>query len=166
MFGTSNVLKYSFYIGAIALLTVGLVIFLRYRRLDIAIPIILTDISEVMIVLGLASLINWNLDLPSIAGIIAAVGTGVNDQIVITDETFRHRGKGRKEIVSITEQIRRAFFIIFTAAATIIAAMLPILGIGAGLLKGFAFTTIMGVLVGVIITRPGYAKVLQEVLRE
>jgi len=159
-------LKYSFYIGVIALLTIGLVIFLRYRRLGIAIPIMLTDISEVLIVLGLASLINWNLDLPSIAGIIAAVGTGVNDQIVMTDETLRHRRKERKEIISVTEQIRRAFFIIFTAAATIIAAMIPILGIGAGMLKGFAFTTIMGVLVGIFITRQGYAKVLQEFLKE
>lgn len=160
-------LTYSAVIGVIALLTVGVVIFLRYRRLDISIPIMLTDVSEVTIVLGLAALINWNLDLPSIAGIIAAVGTGVNDQIVITDETFRRERKTERKtsVLSINEQIKRAFFIIFTAAATIIAAMIPILSIGAGMLKGFAFTTIMGVLVGITITRPGYAKIVEHILK-
>ncbi|MFH1404447.1 MAG: hypothetical protein ABIH11_09285 [Candidatus Altiarchaeota archaeon] len=162
-------LKYSFMIGVIALLTVGVVIYLRYRRLSVSIPIILTDVSEVVIVLGLASILNWSIDLPSVAGIIAAVGTGVNDQIVITDETMmkkRHGSSKKREIVNVSEQIRRAFFVIFTAAATIIAAMLPILSIGAGMLKGFAFTTIMGVLVGILITRPGYAVVLRHVLEE
>jgi len=33
------------------------------------------------------------------------------------------------------------------------------------MLKGFAFTTIIGVLIGIIITRPGYAKVIETILR-
>ena len=35
----------------------------------------LIEIMIVIIILGFASLIDWKLDLPSIAGIIAAVGT-------------------------------------------------------------------------------------------
>ncbi|MCX6695197.1 MAG: hypothetical protein NTU61_02735 [Candidatus Altiarchaeota archaeon] len=159
-------LSYSFYIGIIALITVALIIYLRYRRMDVSLSIIATDISEVVIVLAFAALINWNLDLPSVAGILAAVGTGVNDQIVMTDETLVDRRKDRKQFFNVSEQIKRAFFIIFTAAATIIAAMIPILSIGAGMLKGFAFTTIMGVLIGVLITRPGYAVVIREILKQ
>ena len=158
-------LKYSALTGLIALLTVGFLIFLRYRNWKISIPIMLTDLSEVSIVLGLAALIKWDIDLPSMAGIIAAVGTGVNDQIILTDELLGGKKEARK-FFSLGEQVKKAFYIIFTAAATIIAAMLPILSIGAGMLKGFAFTTIMGVLVGIIITRPGYAKVIEYVLRE
>lgn len=158
-------LRYSAITGFIALVTVGIIIFLRYRNPLISIPIMLTDISEVTAVLGLAALINWDLDLPSMAGIIAAVGTGVNDQIIITDEIL----SGRKEIkkfFSVGEQIRKAFYIVFMAASTMIAAMLPILSIGAGMLKGFAFTTIMGVLIGILVTRPGYAKVIEYFLKE
>ncbi|MBM3308656.1 MAG: hypothetical protein FJY77_00215 [Candidatus Altiarchaeales archaeon] len=157
-------LKYSALTGLVALLTVGLLIFLRYRNWKISVPIMLTDLSEVSIVLGLAALINWDIDLPSMAGIIAAVGTGVNDQIILTDELISGRREAKK-FFSLGEQVRKAFSIIFLAAATIIAAMLPILSIGAGMLKGFAFTTIMGVLVGIIITRPGYARVIEYVLR-
>lgn len=158
-------LNYSLIIGLVALITVGAAIFVKYRRLSIAVPIVLTDISEVLIVLGLAAILSWNIDLQSAAGIIAAVGTGVNDQIIITDETSK-RKRERREIVSVVEQIKRAFFIIFAAAATIVAAMLPILTIGAGMLKGFAFTTILGVLVGIFITRPGYAVYIKELLQE
>jgi len=156
-------LEYSFIIGVIAIITVALVIFLRYRALFIVIPTIITGLSEIIIILGIASLINWELDLPAVAGIIAAVGTGVDDQIVITDETIK-RGREKKKIVSLTERIRRAFFIIFTAAATTIAVMLPVFSIQA--LKGFAFMTIVGVLIGVFITRPSYAKIIEEIVAD
>ena len=73
--------------GLFAMLAVGLVIFLRYRKIKIAIPILITMLSELFITLGFAAFIKWNLDLASIAGMIAAIGTGVNDQIVIIDES-------------------------------------------------------------------------------
>jgi preprotein translocase subunit SecD len=79
--------------GFFAIVAVGVVIFIRYRDTRIVVPIIATGISEVIIILGIASLIRWNIDLPAIAGIIAAVGTGVDDQIVITDEVFMEREK-------------------------------------------------------------------------
>lgn len=158
-------LRYSLITGILAIITVSVVIFIRYRRLFIVGPVLVTGLSEIIIILGLASLINWEIDLPAIAGIIAAVGTGVDDQIVITDETIRRGGK-KKKIISLTERIRIAFFIIFTAAATTIAVMLPLMTFVAGMLKGFAFITIMGVLIGVFITRPAYAKIIEEMLKK
>ena len=158
-------LKYCFYAGLFSIVVVSLVIFLRYKKMFIVIPVMVTCISEVILILGLASAVSWELDLLAVAGIIAAVGTGVDNQIVITDETLKRR-KGEKErVVSFTEQIGRAFFIIFTSAATIIAAMIPLFAIGAGMLKGFAFTTIMGVLFGVFITRPAFAATIEFLLK-
>lgn len=156
-------LKYSFLTGIIAIFTVAIVIFLRYRKLFIVVPAIITGMSEIIIILGMAALINWEIDLPAIAGIIAAVGTGVDDQIIITDETIKR--KTERKVISLVERIKRAFFIIFTAAATTIAVMLPLMSIEAGMLKGFAFTTILGVLIGVFITRPAYAKIFEEILK-
>ena len=54
-----------------------------------------------------------------------------------------------------------AFFIIFGAAATTIVAMLPLTIVGIGFIKGFAITIIVGVLVGTLITRPAYARILE-----
>ena len=160
-------LKYSFITAIIGVITVSIVIFIRYRKLFIVIPTIITGFSEIIIILGVAALIRWEIDLPAVAGIIAAVGTGVDDQIVITDETIKRSvGKTKERIINIAERIRRAFFIIFTAAATTIAVMLPIMSISAGLLRGFAFTTILGVLIGVFITRPAYAKIIEYLLEK
>ncbi|NOZ58523.1 MAG: preprotein translocase subunit SecD [Euryarchaeota archaeon] len=142
--------------GFFAIVSVALVVFLRYRRAGIVLPIIATGVSEVIIILGVASLIRWDLDLPAIAGIIAAVGTGVDDQIVITDEVLLQRG------YSMRSRIKRAFFIIFSAWFTTVAAMVPLFMIGMAALKGFAITTILGVTIGVLITRPAYAKVVEH----
>lgn len=158
-------LKYCFYAGLFAIIIVAMVVFARYRRVFIVIPIMITCLSEVVLILGLSSAISWELDLAAVAGIIAAVGTGVDHQIVITDETLKRRKGAREKVVSVTEQIARAFFIIFTAAATTIAAMIPLLAIGAGMLKGFAFTTIMGVLLGVFIARPAFAATIEFLLK-
>ena len=158
-------LRYSLLTGIIGVLSVSLVIFFRYRKFFIVAPVIITGFSEIIIILGVASIINWEIDLPAIAGIIAAVGTGVDNQIVITDETLASKGQARKS-ASVAERIRRAFFIIFTSAATIVAIMLPLMTFVAGMLKGFALTTILGVLIGVIITRPAYAKIIEEFLKD
>lgn len=135
---------------------ISLAIFVKYRKIKLTGAVVLTMFSEAFITLGIASLINWNLDAPSIAGIIAGMGTGVNDQIIIIDESISN-----KEI-SVKERIKSALFVIFGAFATIVAAMLPLFWAGAGLLRGFAFTTIIGVTVGILITRPAFAEIVRK----
>ncbi len=155
------------YAGIAALITVLLIVYYHYRNLKIAIPVASTSLFEVIIILGFAALINWNLDLPSIAGIIAAIGTGVDQQIVITDELL-----GGEKTTKITrrastlKRMGRAFFVIFAAAATTIAAMSFLLVYFVGTLKGFAFTTILGVLIGILVTRPAYAEIAKYLLGE
>ncbi|MBI4150001.1 hypothetical protein HY488_01205, partial [Candidatus Woesearchaeota archaeon] len=68
---------------------VVVIIFVRYRKLMLSIPITITMLSEVVLMLGLAATVGWNLDLAAIAGIIFATGTGVDDQIVIIDEVLK-----------------------------------------------------------------------------
>jgi len=155
------------YAGIAALIAVLLVVYFHYRDWRIAVPIASTSLFEVTIILGIAALIKWNLDLPSIAGIIAAIGTGVDQQIVITDELL-----GGERVRKITrragslKRIGRAFFIIFASAATTIAAMSFLLVYFVGTLKGFAVTTIIGVLIGIFVTRPAYAEIAKYLLGE
>ena len=144
-------------LGLVVFLAVSLVIFIRYRRIKISSAVILTMFSEATITIGIAALIGWNLDAPGIAGIIAGIGTGVNDQIVLIDESISNKHQ------SLKERIKRALFIIFGAFLTIVAAMLPLFWAGAGLLKGFALTTIIGVSVGILITRPAFADILKRI---
>ncbi len=148
----------------IALVAVSSVIFIRYRSIKILIPMVLFSIFELTLVLGAAAMIKWTIDLASIAGIIAAIGTGTNDQIMMIDEIIM--GGGHEKIYTIKQKVKRAFFIIFGAAATIIAAMLPLMFIGIGVMKGFAITTTLGILIGVFITRPAFAKIAEKILEK
>lgn len=142
---------------------VSISIFIKYRKVKITLAVILTMISEALITLGIAALIKWNLDAPSIAGIIAGLGTGVNDQIVLIDEAEGKDEGGRE---SVKARIKRALFIIIGAFLTIVAAMLPLFWAGAGMLRGFALTTILGVAVGILITRPAFADILKNITKE
>jgi len=151
----------TFMMALMAAIAVILVIFIKYREIKIALPIAITLVSEIVIILGIAALIGWNIDLAAIAGIIVAVGTGVDDQIVITDETLR----GESQVLNWKERFKRAFSIIMVAYALTVAAMIPLLFAGAGLLKGFAITSIIGVSVGVFITRPAYAAIVERILK-
>lgn len=147
----------------VAILAVGGTVFIRYRKLKITIPILITGLSEVIIILGFAALIRWNLDLAAIAGILAAIGTGVDHQIVITDEVL----KGEKESSgTMKERIGRALFIIMAAYFTTLVAMAPLMLMGASLLKGFALTTITGITIGVFVTRPAFAEMIKTLLKE
>ncbi len=147
-----------------ALLAVGLVVFIRYRSLKITLPIILIVFSEVLIILGIASLIKWSIDLPAIAGIIAAVGTGVDQQIIITDWALRG---GKEKLWNLRRNIKKAFTIIMVAASTTIAAMMALAYpafSGLYALRGFAIVTIIGVLIGILVARPAYARAIEIIL--
>jgi len=142
--------------GATAILLVGIIVLVRYRKFKISLALLLTAFSELAIILGIASLIGWNLDLASIAGILATVGTGVDQQIVILDESRRGRG------TSIKRRMKMALFVVMTAYLTSLVSLLPLYWAGAGLFKGFAFTTIIGITAGVFITRPAFADIIKS----
>lgn len=147
-----------FLAASLAFLGVFIVLYVRFKKLKISFLIFATMTSEIIMTLGIAALIKWNLDLASIAGIIAAIGTGVDDQIVIVDES-----RISKESISLKERIKRAMTIVFGAYSTVVASLLPLGWAGAGLLKGFAITTFIGISIGVFITRPAFADVIRQI---
>ena len=151
-------LKNILFVALLSVVAVGIVIFVRYRKLAFVLPVIITLLCELFLILSFAALVQWNLDIAAIAGILAAIGTGVDDQIVILDETVR----GRNRQIHTKDRLKRAFFIIFAAYATTVAAMLPLWNAGAGLLRGFALTTIVGVTIGVFLTRPAFASFIEK----
>jgi preprotein translocase subunit SecD len=156
--------KNSIIIGLAAMLVVGIIISLRYRKLRISLPMILTPVVEVTMIVGIASLIGWNLDLASIAAILIVIGTGVDHCLIITDEILM--GEKQEQIYDWKKKMKNAFFIILAAYSTVFVAMLPLMFAGAGLLKGFALTTILGASVGVFIARPAFAAAIEILLKE
>lgn len=145
--------------GLAAIALVGFVILIRYKNIKLSLAVLLTSMSEVLIILGVSALFSRSLDLPAIAGIIAAIGTGVDSQIIILDES-------RITNATLRERIKRALAIIMGTYVTTLFALLPLMWAGAGLLKGFAITTIIGISTGVFITRPAFSEIVKKIMKE
>jgi len=146
--------------GLLAWLAVGMVVFIRYRKPRVTAIMMAGNASEILIILGITALINHQLDMASIAGIIAAVGTGVDQFIIIADEVTRKEIAEYEE--SVVAKIKQAFRIILASAMTTGAAMIPLMTLGLGLLKGFAITTLIGIIIGVLVVRPAFGKVFEK----
>ncbi|MFA5294074.1 MAG: preprotein translocase subunit SecD [Methanoregulaceae archaeon] len=146
----------------VATIAVGIVVFLRYREPSIVLPMIGINLSEIVILLGVASLIQQQLDLAAIAGLIAVLGTGIDQLVIITDEVL-HEGKVPSPNI-YQKRLTRAIGIIMISAVTVIIAMLPLALMSLSTLRGFAIITILGVVIGVLVTRPAYGKIIMAIL--
>jgi preprotein translocase subunit SecD len=117
-----------------------------------------------VVLVPLLGLMSWTIDLAAIGGIIAAIGTSVDHQVIIADEALMRTDDRR--VYTVKDKIKRAMFIIFSSASTVIAAMFPLMLVGVGLIRGFAITTIVGVLVGILVTRPAYARIIESGIKK
>jgi len=156
-----NFLKQIFMAIILAIIAVGFIVYIRYREGRIVIPMLITGYSETFIVLGVAAVIGHQLDLPSLGGIIATLGTGVDQLVIITDEVMRGE---KRAVKSLVKRVAAAFSIIFASAATTVIAMTPLAYMQLGVLKGFAIVTIIGIFVGIFITRPAYGNMIKKIL--
>ena len=148
--------------GLLAWFGVAGMVFLRYRKVRVAIPMIFTAVAEVFILLGFAAVSGLALDLSHIAGLIAVIGTGVDDLIIIADEILQQGEVATGRVFQ--NRFRKAFWVIGAAAVTTIIAMSPLTILSVGDLFGFAIVTIVGVLIGVLITRPAYGDILRNLV--
>ena len=149
--------------GLAAAVAMAGVVFLRYGKPEVAVPMVFTALSEVVILLGFASVSGLALDLSHIAGFIAVIGTGVDDLVIIADEVMTEQVSSARVFQS---RFRKALWVIGAAAVTTIIAMSPLAILSLGDLRGFAIITILGVLIGVLITRPAYGDILRRLLTD
>ncbi len=83
--------------GALALLfvCVGIVLYLWLRfEWKFGVSAIVANLHDVVIILGMFSIFQWEFSLPVLAGVLAVLGYSVNESVIIMDrvrETFRNR---------------------------------------------------------------------------
>jgi len=162
-------LRYSVIGLILAVIAVSLVIVARYKRVKLVIPIVATNIAEVVILAAVIGTFG-TIELSAMAGIITLIGMGVDDQIIMVEELLGKRSpeemeeRGSKRGTS--ERIKRAFYVIFIVAGVATASMLPLLLSGIVEVTGFALSTILGVFIGVFVTRPAFGVVAGELFKQ
>jgi preprotein translocase subunit SecD len=141
----------------LAVIAVSIVIAIRYKRLFLIAPIILTTLAELFIIISVIGVIG-TIDLSAIAGMIAVIGTGVDAQIIITDEVLNKSHDSSMKI-----KLSNAFYIVWADAALLIIAMLPLFfSTSLVTVIGFSESTIIGALLGAFITRPSYGAIVSR----
>jgi len=105
---------------------------------------------DVIITLGLFSLLNLEINLSIVAAVLTIVGYSMNDTVVIFDRVRENLKKFSdvkiNEItnISINETLSRT---IITSITTLLA-LTSIFVFGGAILKGFSFAMILGVIIG------------------
>ena len=105
---------------------------------------------DVIITLGIFSLLSLEINLSIIAAVLTIVGYSMNDTVVIYDRIRENLGKFHKLDISdianlsINETLTRT---IITSITTLLA-LFSIFILGGEILRGFSFAMILGVLIG------------------
>ncbi len=132
--------------AAIAGLILVLIFMVVYYRL----PGVLADIALVVYALltwALFNLFGVTLTLPGIAGFILSIGMAVDANVLIFERTREELRSGKTLYRSVESGFYRAFSSILDSNVTTLIACLALFWLGAGLVKGFALTLGLGVLV-------------------
>jgi preprotein translocase subunit SecF len=132
-----------------ALFVVMLYVAFRFQ-FKFSVGAVLALFHDVVIILGLFSLFQWDFDLTVFAALLAVVGYSLNDTIVVADrirENFRVVRKGDAiEIINISlnQTLGRTIMTSLTTALVLLALMF----LGGELIHNFALGLFIGVIVG------------------
>jgi preprotein translocase subunit SecF len=139
--------------GGIALLVAlgGILIYISFRfQLKSAIGAILALIHDVVITVGVFSMLQIEFDLTVLAAILAVIGYSLNDTVVVLDrirEAFRSIRKTSAEDIlniSINQTLSRTL----VTSLTTLLVLLALFFFGGEIIHGFAQALIIGVVVG------------------
>jgi len=123
-----------------------LVFMVWYYRL----PGLIADISLLiysLLTLAVFNLLGVTLTLPGIAGFILSIGMAVDANVLIFERTREELQAGKTLYRSVESGFYRAFSSIFDSNVTTLIACGALFWFGAGLVKGFALTLALGVVV-------------------
>ena len=134
------------------LLALGIVMFYVAVRFQykFSIGAVAALIHDVVIVLGIFSVLRWDFDLTVLAALLAVIGYSLNDTIVVSDrirENFRMVRKSTpSEIInlSLTQTLSRTLVTSLTTLLVLVALYL----VGGEMINGFAKALLIGVFVG------------------
>ncbi|HET6806929.1 MAG TPA: protein translocase subunit SecF [Frateuria sp.] len=130
---------------------IGVYLWIRFER-RFAIAALATEVHDVLVTLGVISLVQREFDLTVLASVLAVIGYSINDKVVVFDrirELFRLARKADPEEIlnrSINTTLSRT---IITSLFTGIT-MAALYFFGGPAVHGFAITMLIGIVVGTL----------------
>ncbi|MDP7593735.1 MAG: protein translocase subunit SecF [Litorilituus sp.] len=139
--------------GGLAMLTalICILVYVAFRfEWRFAVGSVIALFHDVLLTLGLFSILGLEFDLTVLAAILAVIGYSLNDTIVVSDrirENFRKIREGSAEEIiniSLTQTLSRTFITSITTLLVLAALFFK----GGALIHGFSTALLFGVFVG------------------
>lgn len=137
---------------ALILVVVGIVVYLAFRfEWKFSVAAIIANLHDVILVLGIFSIMQWEFSLPVLAAVLAVLGYSVNESVIIFDRCREHFKKMRRvdsqEIIdsAITATISRT---VITHSSTL-AMTLAMFFFGGPALHYFSLALTIGICFGI-----------------
>ncbi len=128
----------------------GLVLVLIFMAVYYRLPGVIADIALVIyaiLTVAAFALLGVTLTLPGIAGFILSIGMAVDANVLIFERTREELRSGKTLYRSVESGFYRAFSSILDGNVTTVIACAALFWLGSGLVKGFALTLALGVVV-------------------
>jgi preprotein translocase subunit SecF len=132
-----------------ATVVMGIYIAIRFEpRFGIGAAVAL--LHDVMVAVTALSLTRMEFDLTTVAALLTIVGYSVNDTVIVSDRIRENMRKNRREPLasvmnrSINETLSRTIL----TGGTVLLVVLALFFLGGEIIHGFAFTLLVGVIVG------------------
>ncbi|MFL2528140.1 MAG: protein translocase subunit SecF, partial [Candidatus Azotimanducaceae bacterium] len=134
-------------LGALGMVLIYVAFRFQYK---FALGAVIALFHDVLITLGVFSIVGWSFDLTVLAALLAVIGYSLNDTIVVSDrirENFRKLRRGSAEDIvnkSLNQTLGRTLVTSFTTLLVLFALLI----LGGELIRGFAIGLIIGVVIG------------------
>ena len=136
---------------SILLACIGILIYLVFRfELGFAVGAVIALFHDTVITLGAISLTNKEFTLAIVAALLTVIGYSVNDTIVIFDRIRENIAKSLSKNFGevVNEGISQTLSRTILTGVTVFIVLIPLFFLGGAVIHDFAFTLIIGVLVG------------------
>ena len=102
-------------------------------------------VVNLVLMLGIMSLLQATLTLPGMAGILLTLGMAVDANILINERIREEQRNGRPPLSALEHGFTRAYNTIFDSNATAFLAHVMLFVFGSGPVRGFAVTITVGI---------------------
>jgi preprotein translocase subunit SecF len=132
-----------------SILGISIYIALRFRP-SFAVGAMAATIHDILVTLAFLVFFGYDLSLNVIAALLAITGYSVNDTIVIFDRVRENAGALRREPLEkvVNDSVNQTLSRTIITAGTTFLAVLSLYLFGGEVLKGFAFTMLVGIVSG------------------